>query len=80
MRWPRIDHRNVRKIAGVLYGAGFLLALVGFFFHLALIPGLLLAVAGLAIVMLFWRCPHCGAMLPSREGNIRYCPYCGGKL
>ena len=35
---------------------------------------------GSPFVLLFWRCPHCGMGLPTREGNIQYCPHCGGKL
>lgn len=83
MKKFRMDHRNARKIMWVFYGAGFLLLLLGMIGSQEMIltaVGVALILVGGVIVLLFWRCPHCGMGLPSREGNIQYCPHCGGKL
>lgn len=41
--------------------------------------GLLLLVAGLAVQLIFWRCPSCGRYL-GRSSGIAYCPHCGEPL
>lgn len=79
MKKFHIDHQNVRKIAGVLWyrdSAGAAKS------YLASAPasGVLLILAGLVVMLLYWRCPNCERILPLREWNIQYCPYCGGKL
>ena len=83
MKKFHMDHRSARKIMWVLYGLGFLLLLLGMIGSEAMFlaaAGVALILVGGVIVLLFWRCPHCGMGLPTREGNIRYCPHCGGKL
>ena len=77
MKKLHIDHRNARKIMWILYGVGVLVMLFGLINSFLIFLGAVIMVAGLIEVLLFWRCPYCGAMLPTREGNIQYCPYCG---
>ncbi|NCB63192.1 MAG: hypothetical protein EOM52_06185 [Clostridia bacterium] len=77
----RINHRNARQIMWVLFGIGlFVGAVFGAVYQAALVIGTLLVFAGIGVLLLFWRCPHCGEMLPSREGRIKFCPNCGEKL
>ena len=80
MKKFHIDHQNVRKIAGVLYGIGIVLALLSLIWPVPPLPGVLLILAGLVVMLLYWRCPNCEKVLPLRAWNIQYCPYCGGKL
>ena len=39
-----------------------------------------LFVSHFVILLLFWRCPHCGSWLPGRSLWITYCPHCGKAL
>lgn len=80
MKKFHIDHKNARKIMWVFYGLGALVMLWGAIEPAAFVLGALLMVPGMVVLLAYWRCPHCGMRLPSREGNIQYCPYCGGKL
>ena len=47
-----------------------------------IIVGLLILciLASTAVVLFWYKCPHCNTRLPIRAGNIDYCPYCGEKL
>lgn len=40
----------------------------------------LLLVAGTFVAVKFYRCPHCGKMLPLNEKDLKNCPYCREKL
>lgn len=42
--------------------------------------GFLLIAAGLVQMLLFFRCPHCGALWDTRGGIPNYCPKCGKKI
>lgn len=82
MKKLHIDHQNVRKIAGILCAVSFVPILVSCFIQtvILLILGVVLMAVSVVVLLRYWRCPHCRMLLPPREGNIRYCPYCGGKL
>ena len=83
MKRFHIDHKNARKIMWVFCGASFpflLLGVIGSQTMILTAIGVALIVAGGVIGLLFWRCPHCGMHLHSQDGNIQYCPHCGGKL
>ncbi len=78
--------RKSRRLMWILFGISIGLSLLLYansdapwmrewFFLIVLAPLL----AGVVIVLLYWRCPYCGAPLP-REGNIQYCPHCGKEL
>ncbi|KFI52274.1 hypothetical protein [Bifidobacterium biavatii] len=45
------------------------------------IGGLVIAIAGFILQLIFWKCPHCDKHLPTTGtfGMIR-CPYCGNDL
>lgn len=81
-----MDLRKSRKVCMVLSITGTSVALIGQIFkqpvvsNSLLFVGLGLIVAGLVIIFKFWKCPHCGRSLPTRESDIVYCPYCSKKL
>ena len=45
-----------------------------------LVAAIVLAVAAVVIASVFYRCPHCGRLLPLGEKNLEACPYCKEKL
>ena len=44
------------------------------------IAGAIAIAGGLLQARLFYRCPHCKALLPLRGGQISRCPDCGESL
>ena len=51
---------------------------LGMFFF---IMGVIFCISGLAVGLLFWKCPHCGRLLLF-EGSLgmKSCPYCGKEI
>jgi hypothetical protein len=45
-----------------------------------LVCGSLLCLAGVIILAIFWRCPHCGESFYRFLPDIEYCPYCSEEL
>lgn len=81
MKKFHIPFRTARRAALMAMAAGALLAmLLGWMFAAAAVAGMLVVVGSVVFYLIYWRCPHCEAMLPPREGSIVYCPYCGKKL
>ena len=44
------------------------------------VGGALLMAAGIVQTLLFFHCPHCGALWDTRGGIPDYCPKCGKKI
>ena len=44
------------------------------------LAGLLLVLAGVPLLFLLLRCPHCGRYLGRAYDEGRYCPFCGKKI
>ena len=42
--------------------------------------GLGVLVLGVVLMLVFCKCPHCGAHMRLRERKTGYCPECGKKL
>lgn len=42
--------------------------------------GVLLMAAGIVQTLLFFHCPHCGALWDTQGGIPDYCPKCGKKI
>ena len=82
MKKFHIDHQNVRKIAGGLCAVSFVPVLLSCFIQtvILLVLGVALIAVSVVVLLRYWRCPHCGTILPLQAGKIQYCPYCGGKL
>ena len=78
----RMDLKKARVCTWAVFLLGAAVILVSIFLRQGgiAVAGVLLLAAGALLKVCYWRCPHCGMLLPPREGNIRYCPYCGGKL
>ncbi len=56
----------------------FLLEEASFFFGLIVFLSIVLCCAGLAVKIMFYRCPHCRQRLPLRTFvTLDYCPRCG---
>ena len=58
------------------------LGLIGGILKIDLLTYLALAplAAALILLLLFWKCPHCGARLPRTLKPYEHCPHCGKKL
>ena len=82
-----MDHIKAYHISQGLAVAAVILALAlclfreinGVFWLIAALSGGLLLAAGV-ILLRFFRCPHCGRLLPSRSGLTDFCPHCGERL
>ena len=75
---PLMDYRNARTVMFALFAFGFLVGVVGQNEQCIAI-GTLIIFSGLAVLLIYYRCPHCGRYL-GREGGLTYCPYCGKAL
>ena len=75
---PLMDYRNARTVMFALFAFGFLVGAVGQNEQCIAI-GTLIIFSGLAVLLIYYRCPHCGRHL-GREGSLTYCPYCGKAL
>lgn len=73
--------RNVRRLTAALAAAIILSALpvaIGDFRVPFLILMTVLTVALMVVLVVFWRCPHCGKQLG--RDVPKYCPHCGKRL
>ena len=75
---PLMDYRNARTVMFALFALGFLVGVVGQN-EQCIVIGTLIIFSGLAVLLIYYRCPHCGRYL-GREGGLTYCPYCGKAL
>jgi|BioPla2DNA2_1021312.scaffolds.fasta_scaffold18512_4 rRNA maturation endonuclease Nob1 len=82
-----ISHRTYRKLMYVLIVVGITVAGIPllisnllFIQKILLIIGILLAVLGVTIGLVFLRCPYCGNRLNIRGFSPDFCPHCGEKL
>lgn len=75
---PLMGYRNARTVMFALFALGFLVGVVGQNEQCIAI-GTLIISSGLAVLLIYYRCPHCGRYL-GREGGLTYCPYCGKAL
>ena len=75
---PLIDYRNAHLVMYSLAALGLLVGVVGQD-ELWLALGTLIIFGGLAVLLIYYRCPHCGRHL-GREGGLTYCPHCGRAL
>lgn len=80
---------QVRKLATVLLLGAFLFGLLGgFVFQNNVLINItcaaaLACIAGYwGVLIKFWRCPECGAHLPTRAHfcSVKHCPQCGKEL
>ena len=74
---------NLKKAVYIMYGlavAFFVLVLLGAAMKsiLIIVLGFLCAIAGIAMSLVFWRCPYCGEHL-GRDGG-KCCSHCGCHL
>jgi L-asparagine transporter-like permease len=54
---------------------------VDFWFGFVAVLALLFLLAGIAIKVIFYRCPHCRVLLPLKTTTkLKYCHNCGEKL
>lgn len=67
-----------RKLRDALLIAGFIIALLGYFWDLFGIIGIIIMFSGLIPHFLYNKCPHCGKQLGRNEGD--YCQFCGKSL
>lgn len=82
-----MNYRTAYRLSICLWIAGGPLFVLGmlfpFFpkFQWLLRLGLILLIAGIAIDLLFYRCPHCGKSLCGVRGALpSFCPFCGRPL
>ena len=79
-----MDYRKSYILLWVLFAAALLmgafLTCVTGSEGLGLGIGVLLMAAGIVQMLLFFRCPHCGALWDTRGGIPNYCPKCGKKI
>ena len=75
---PLMDYRNARTVMFALFALGFLVGVVGQN-EPCIAIGTLIIFSGLMVLLIYYRCPHCGRYL-GREGGLTYCPYCGKAL
>ena len=75
---PLMDYRNARTVMFALFALGFLVGVGGQNEPCRAI-GTLIMFSGLMVLLIYYRCPHCGRYL-GREGGLTYCPYCGKAL
>lgn len=83
-----MNYKTGRSIGQFLLFLSICLLCIAVFFNLPgivvpilVITGILVALAGLLVYFLFWRCPYCRKNLPTQSMyDIDYCPNCGKKL
>ena len=73
---------NVLIAAWSCIGLAVVLGLIGGILKIDLLTylGLCPLAAALILLLLFWKCPHCGARLPRVLKPYEYCPKCGKEL
>jgi hypothetical protein len=82
-----MNYKKANGLSGIFCAVGICLSFMlllfpdgGPGFVLTAVAALLFVAAGAAIKIMFYRCPHCGKLLPLRNAFIDYCPGCGDKL
>ncbi len=78
-----MEPHTSRYVTYALAVAGVVIMLIGqgVVNILVALLGLLLITAGLAVQIIFWRCPSCGRYLGRPHlGSISFCPHCGAPL
>ena len=73
--------KEAQGVIGRLWIPSMLLAMASIALEsfLLLIPSFVLWVVMLVILLVYWRCPHCGKSLP-KMGKIHECPKCGEEI
>lgn len=69
---------KARKTRDALLILGALFCLVAYLFQPVVYIGMALWLAGLAVHVLYCKCPHCGSHIGRNYGD--FCQYCGKKL
>lgn len=83
-----MNYKTGRFIGQLLFFLSICLLCIAVFFNLTgvivpilVITGILVALAGLIVYFLFWRCPYCHKNLPIKSMyDIDFCPNCGKKF
>jgi DNA-directed RNA polymerase subunit RPC12/RpoP len=81
-----MGYKKANMWSNVLIFAGLFCAFLAYVFtsagqYIAGILALILMAAAFIIKYKYWRCPHCGCMLPWRTiATPTYCMQCGNKL
>ena len=83
-----MNYKTGRFIGQLLFFLSICLLCIAVFFNLTgvivpilVITGILVALAGLIVYLLFSRCPYCHKNLPIKSMyDIDFCPNCGKKL
>ncbi|MEG2441902.1 MAG: hypothetical protein RSB37_10380 [Acetivibrio sp.] len=76
----------VKRVGNILLIMGVLLLLIsllvdGVFSGVISITGIIIALAGLFLFLLFWKCPSCNKRLPFHGLlGMENCPYCGNEI
>ena len=80
-----MNYRTARKIRNVLLGLAIIALILRPYgivegtdaldIALPIIAGVLI-VCTFAVILIFFRCPHCRYLLPSRSKKGSYCPKC----
>ena len=81
--------KKVRYIRMILWGAALLAALLGLWSTrsggaltpIFMVIALVGVIGEVVYTLIAWRCPHCGRLLPTKQGFwSKYCMYCGEEL
>ena len=77
---PLMDYRNARTVMFALFALGFLVGVVGQN-EPCIAIGTLIIFSGLMVLLIYYRCPHCGYGLYNVCGRMpSCCPNCGEDL
>ncbi|MEA4954482.1 MAG: hypothetical protein VB096_03055 [Pseudoflavonifractor sp.] len=77
---------KARNYGFILLGVVLLSAIAGIFLagplrNIAICISAITIVAYVLLILMYWRCPNCGELLPTTGmWGIRICPYCGQRL
>lgn len=74
----KLTLRQKEYLIGAIFAAGLLLMLVCGESILLLLLGMAVALSTVALIHVWWRCPHCGRHLGQSHGP--YCPNCGKEI
>ena len=80
-----MTHKDAYKWCNILAVACLVIALLAFAFTGAMqmvvgVLAVLVACASVVVMLKYWRCPHCGSLLPRSFAVPRYCPHCGKEM
>lgn len=77
-----MDYRKSEKLFSAACYLCIALVVVSTFLEIRWLSaaGLGILVLGVLQMLLFYKCPHCGARLSLRDKKPAYCPECGEKL